>query len=184
MLLCRLFVDELKVMNLLQTFQQYFFMAAGDWAENLTEAVCAHTAQHSTLHEHSMQSMVDSSLKGTSVELDSNAANLRATLKVLSCTAGTNRAAPTSGASPSPASRAPPTSEASTSTNEACQGTAAVGSRAGGSAAQQLPSNRPASVVIDNTQLNALDAVQLSFDVQWPLSLVVTQVQIHSVLFK
>ena len=157
MLLCRLFVDELKVMNLLQTLQQYFFMAAGDWAENLTEAVCAHTAQHSTLHEHSMQSMVDSSLKGTSVELDSNAANLRATLKVLSHTAGANRA--------SPASRASPTSEgASPSTSEACQGRAAV--------------------VIDNTQLHALHAVQLSFDVQWPLSLVVTQVQIHSILFK
>ncbi|KAL3160660.1 hypothetical protein ABBQ32_010579 [Trebouxia sp. C0010 RCD-2024] len=187
----RLFLDELKVMDMLQTFQQYFFMAAGDWAENLTEAVFAHTAQHSTLHEHSVQSMVDSSLKGTSVELDSNAVNLRATLNVPSHMAGAssrastmqNQASPTRGASP--ASRASLTGDSSSSSSEACQGMAAVASRAGGSVTQQPPSNGPASVVIDNTQLKALDAVQLSFDVQWPLSLVVTQeaVQQYSAVF-
>lgn len=174
-------------MDMLQTFQQYFFMAAGDWAENLTEAVFAHTAQHSTLHEHSVQSMVDSSLKGTSVELDSNAVNLRATLNVPSHMAGAssrastmqNQASPTRGASP--ASRASLTGDSSSSSSEACQGMAAVASRAGGSVTQQPPSNGPASVVIDNTQLKALDAVQLSFDVQWPLSLVVTQVQLYDV---
>lgn len=170
----RLFLDELKVMDLFQTMQQYFFMAAGDWAENLTEAVCAHTAQHSTLHEHSVQSMVDSSLKGTSVELDTNAANLRATLKVPTELTEAGRAKQKQAPQ---GHRASPISRASPSTSVACPSTEAVASQAGNSTVQQLPSNSPASVVIDNTQLKALDAVRLSFDVQWPLSLVVTQVR-------
>ena len=160
--LCRLFLDELKVMDMLRTFQQYFFMAAGDWAENLTEAVCVHTAQRGTLHEHSMQSMVDSSLKGTSVELDTNAANLKATLKV------------PSSQMPSRASqkreRTSQTSGAVSTSSEASQSTEAV---------QQLPSSCQAPVIIDGSQLKALDAVQLSYDVQWPLRLIVTQVQLY-----
>ena len=170
-----MFLDELKVMDLLRTFQQYFFMAAGDWAENLTEALCAHIAQRSTLHEHSVQSMVDSSLKGTSVELDSNAANLKAALQVPSKqvlvasrtfpqqTAVVSRASQTSGAAPSPSADS--------------DGTPAAVKAPAGNAAQQLPGSCQASVTIDSSQLKALDVVQLSFDVQWPLSLIVTQVQ-------
>ena len=153
-------------MDLLRTFQQYFFMAAGDWAENLTDALCAHIAQCGTLHEHSVQSMVDSSLKGTSVELDSNAANLKAALKVPSSqVAAASRASQTSGAAPS-------SSVDSHSTQAAARA-------ATGNAVQQLPGSCQASVTTDSTQLKVLDAVQLSYDVQWPLRLIVTQVQLR-----
>ena len=171
----RVFIDELKVMNLLRTFQQYFFMAAGDWAQNLTDALCAHIARRGTLHEHSMQSMVDSSLKGTSVELDSNAANLKATLKVPSSPmAAASRASPQQTAV---VSRASQTSGAAASSSANSYSTRAP-KAAASDAVQQLPGSCQASFTIDSTQLEALDAVQLSFDVQWPQSLIVTQVQL------
>ena len=163
---CRVFLDELKIMDLLRTFQQYFFMAAGDWAENLTDSLCAHIAQRGVLHEHSVQSMVDSSLKGTSVELDSSAADLKAALKIPSSkTAAASRASQTCGAALN-------SSAGSHSTQAAARAIT-------GDAVQQLPGRCQASVTIDRTQLKALDAVQLSFDVQWPLSLIVTQVQLR-----
>lgn len=174
--MCRLFLDELKFLDLLRTFQQYFFMAAGDWAENLTGALCAHTAQHGVLHEHSVQSMVEVSLKGTSVELDPNAANLKATLGVPSSQlAAASRAA--SRASPAQTAvvgRASPTSGASPSTGTDSHSTEATG----GDAVQQLPSSCQASVIINSIRIDALNAVQLSFDMQWPLSLIITQVQL------
>lgn len=173
---CRVFLDELKVMDLLRTFQQYFFMAAGDWAENLTDALCAHTAQRGMLHEHSLQSMADSSLKGTSVELDSNAANLKATLK-----APSGHMAAASRASPQQmvmVSRASQTSGAAPSSSADAHSTQAAARAAAGNAVQQVPGSCQASVTIDSTQLKALDAVQLSFEVQWPISLIVTQVHL------
>ena len=175
--LCRVFLDELKVMALLRTFQQYFFMAAGDWAENLTDALCAHIAQHGTLHEHSVQSMVDSSLKGTSVELDSNAANLKAALKgPCSQMATASRASPQQMAV---AIRASQTSGATPSSSADPHSAQAAATAAAGQAVQQLPGSCQASVTTDSTQLKALDAVQLSIEVQWPLSLIVTQVQLR-----
>lgn len=151
---------------MLHTFQQYFFMAAGDWAENLAEALCAHTAQHGLLHEHSMQSMLDSSFKGTSVELDPSTANLRTFLKLPSSSMAV-ASLPQSRGSPG-SSRPPPARSWATA------------SSAG--RAQQQPSNHNASVTVDGSQLKALEAVQLSFDVQWPLSLIITQVQHLSVI--
>lgn len=176
--LYRLFLNELKLMDLLRTFQQYFFMAAGDWAENLTGALCSHTARHGVLHEHSVQSMVEVSLKGTSVELDPNAANLKVILRVPSsqlnaASRAASRASPTRMAVPS---RASPTSGASPSTNVDTHSAEAASRANAGDAVQQLEGQ--ASVNIDSTQLNALDAVQLSFDMQWPQSLIVTQVQL------
>ena len=164
---CRLFIDELKVMSLFRTFQRYFFMAAGDWAESLNEALCAHTAQHGMLHEHSLQNMLDSSFKGTSVELDPNAANVRASLKLpVSHIGVVNKASRAAGASASLGR-----------TSSASPGASA--SKADGS---KQSNSHSASAVIHNNQLNALEAVQLSYDVQWPLNLVVTQVWLRCCL--
>ena len=136
-------MDELKVMDLLQMFQRYFFMDAGDWAEHLTEALCDATAQHDRLHEHSVQSMLDSSFKGSSVEQDQSSGNWRVSLQ-----APLNPALP-DRASPRPART---------------------------SHSQEAESSHSKSVKVDNGRLQALEAVQLSCEVQWPLSLVVTQV--------
>ena len=165
----RLFIDELKVVSLFRTFQQFFFMAAGDWAENWTESLCAHTTQHGMLHEHSVQNMLDSSFKGTSVELDPDAANVRASLKLpVSHMAIANRGSRAGGAFPE-------------RTSPASHGASA--SKAEGSNVQQQSSSHSTPVTIHVNQLNALEAVQLSFDVQWPLNLVVTQVQLRKLLF-
>ena len=136
-------MDELKVMDLLQMFQRYFFMDAGDWAEHLTEALCDATAQHDRLHEHSVQSMLDSSFKGSSVEQDQSSGNLRVSLQAPLSPALSDRASPT----PAVASHS-----------------------------QEADSSHSRSVTVDNGRLKALEAVQLSCKVQWPLSLVVTQV--------
>ena len=63
-------MDELKVMYILRMLQWYFFRDARDWAEHLTEALCDATTQHDRLHEHSVQSMLDSSFKGGSLKQD------------------------------------------------------------------------------------------------------------------
>ena len=134
--LCRLFMDELKVVDLLRMLQWYFFKDAGDWAEHLTEAFCDATTQHDRLHEHSMQSMLDGSFKGGSVEQDQSSVNLRVSLQ-----------APLD---PALADRA--------------------------SHSQEAESSHSRSVMVVKSRLQALEAVQLSCEVQWPLSLVVTQV--------
>ena len=169
-------------MSLLHTFQQYFFMAAGDWADNLTEAICAHTAQHGVLHEHLLQYMLDGSFKGTSVELDPHAAQLKATSVELDPHAAQLKASlrlPTShvpGAGRNVGEASPTRPEASPRRPEG------LSSAADGSAAQQLSGSHNAVLDIDGSQLRALEAVQLSLDVEWPLSLVITKVQAFLVL--
>ncbi len=147
---CRLFKDELRVMNTFRSFQRYFFMDAGDWAEHLTETLCDASAQHGILHEHSVQSMLESSFKGSSAEHDASAANLRISLQI----------PPSQGQS----------FEASPSHSEASP------QRNGASPGQPPSRGHSRSVQVDNHSLRALDTVQLSYDLEWPLALVITQV--------
>ncbi len=152
-------MDELKVMDLLRVFQRYFFMEAGDWAEHLTEALCATTAQHDTLHEHSVQSMLEGSFKGSSVEQDPSAAKLRVSLRL----SPGQQLQPTRSRQAAPASRASP-------------------QQAGAFPNQKQHSSCSRSVIVDSSQLKAFEAVHLSYEVDWPLSLVVTQVRLHQTL--
>jgi len=147
---CRLFKDELKTMHSLRSFQRYFFMDAGDWAEHLTETLCDASAQHGILHEHSVQSMLESSFKGSSTEHDASAANLRISLQLPPSQGLSHEASPTrSGASLQ---------------------------RDGASPGQPPNGGHSRSVQVDNRSLRALDTVQLSYDLEWPLALVITQV--------
>ena len=155
-------MDELKVMDLLRTFQRYFFMEAGDWAEHLTEALC--TAQHDVLHEHSVQSMVDNSFKGSSVEQDPAAAQLKVSLQTPSH-ALPRQAASSSRASPGQAGAFPEQAGSPSKQERGNTGQAPLSSI-----------SRTASVKVDNSQLRAFEAVRLSYEIAWPLSLVVTQV--------
>ncbi len=147
---CRLFKDELRVMDAFRSFQRYFFMDAGDWAEHLTETLCDASAQHGILHEHSVQSMLESSFKGSSAEHDATAANLKISLQIPLSQSLSHEASPTP-------------SEASLQHDGASPG--------------QPPSRgHGKSVQVDNRSLRALDTVQLSYDLEWPLALVITQV--------
>ena len=147
---CRLFKDELRVMDTFCSFQQYFFMDAGDWAEHLIETLCDASAQQGMLHEHSVQSILESSFKGSSAEHDATSANLRILLQI----------PPSQGQS----------FEASPSRSEASL------QRDGASPDQPPSKGHSKSVHVDNRSLRALDTVQLSYDLEWPLALVITQV--------
>lgn len=147
---CRLFKDELRVMDAFRSFQQYFFMDAGDWADHLTETLCDASSQHGMLHEHSVQSMLESSFKGSSAEHDTTAANLRISLQIPPSQRLSHESPPTP-------------SEASLQHNGASPG-------------QQPSRGYGKSAHVDNRALRALDTVQLSYDLEWPLALVITQV--------
>ncbi len=147
---CRLFKDELRVMDTFRSFQRYFFMDAGDWAEHLTETLCDALAQHGILHEHSVQHMLESSFKGSSAEHDASAANLRISLQIPSSQGLSH--------------------EAFSSRFEASL------QRDGASPDQSSSRGHSKSVQMDNHSLTALNAVQLSYDLEWPLALVITQV--------
>lgn len=140
-------------MDAFRSFQRYFFMDAGDWAEHLTETLCEASAQHGMLHEHSVQGMLESSFKGSSAEHDANAANLRISLQIPPSQGLSQEASPTR-------------SEASLQHEWASPG--------------QPPSRgHSRSVHVDNRSLRALDTVQLSYDLEWPLALVITQVLLY-----
>ncbi|KAL0048524.1 hypothetical protein WJX82_005046 [Trebouxia sp. C0006] len=154
-----LFKDELRVMDTFRSFQRYFFMDAGDWAEHLIETLCDASAQHGMLHEHSVQSMLESSFKGSSAEHDASAANLRILLQIPSSQGLSYEASPSrSVASPQ---------------------------RDGTSPDQPPSKGHSKSVHVDSRSLRALDTVQLSYDLEWPLALVITQeaVQQYSAIF-
>ena len=143
-------MDELKIMDMLRSFQRYFFMAAGDWADNFTEALCSYTAQHSMLHEHSAQSMLDSSFKGTSVEHDTYASKVLIKLQLPSAKlAGRGTSA------------------------------RAVADRPLSEPSALQTSSTTRSVNVDNSQLRAFESVCLSFEAAWPFSLIVTQVSLQ-----
>ena len=149
---CRLFKHELRVMDAFRSFQRYFFMDAGDWAEHLTETLCDASAQHGILHEHSMQSMLDSSFKGSSADHDATAANLRISLQI----------APSQSLS-----------------HEASSARSKASPQRDGASPNQLPSRgHSKSVHVNNCLLRALDTVQLSYELEWPIALVITQVQL------
>ncbi len=147
---CRLFKDELRVMDTFRSFQRYFFMDAGDWAEHLIETLSDASAQHGILHEHSVQSMLESSFKGSSAEHDATSANLRISLQIPPSQGQSFEASPTQ-------------SEASPQ-------------RVGASPDHPPSRGHSKSVQVDNHSLRALDTVQLSYDLEWPLALVITQV--------
>ncbi len=137
-------------MDTFRSFQRYFFMDAGDWAEHLIETLCDASAQHGMLHEHSVQSMLESSFKGSSAEHDASAANLRILLQIPSSQGLSYEASPSrSVASPQ---------------------------RDGTSPDQPPSKGHSKSVHVDSRSLRALDTVQLSYDLEWPLALVITQV--------
>ncbi|KAL0023111.1 hypothetical protein WJX77_002676 [Trebouxia sp. C0004] len=154
-----LFKDELRLTDSLRSFQRYFFMDAGDWAEHLTETLCNASEQHGILHEHSVQSMLEGSFKGSSAEHDATAANLRISLQTPPSPGLSHTASPTR-------------SEASLQ-------------RDGASPGQPLSRGHSKSVQVDNRSLRALDIVHLSYDLKWPLALVITQeaVQLYSAIF-
>ena len=160
MSVCRLIRDEFKLNNLLHTLQQYFFMAAGDWAEGLTDALTTTASQHSRLYQHSVQIMLEASFKGTSMEHDSEARRLKVSLEQPKPeSTAVHRRRVLSAHSPGQ----PSSSRAATP-----------------SALRRGLSSRDAAagVKIDVDQLRAFDAVQLSYDAEWPLSLIVTQASV------
>ena len=132
-------------------------MAAGDWAEGLTDALTSSASQHSRLYEHSVQSMLEASFKGTSMEHDHNAKRLKLLLEQpRPQSAAVHRHRALSAHSP----WQPSASRAATP----------IALRRGLSSRDAA-----AGVKIDVDQLRAFDAIQLSYDVEWPLSLIVTQ---------
>ena len=163
MMLCRLIRDELKLTGLLHTLQQYFFMGAGDWADGLINALDRSASQHGRLYQHSVHSMLDASFKGSSMENDADAKRLKLLLQqppAQSAAVHRHRALYASNSEQPSPSRADVTS--------------ALRRRG---IAQHGGSRRDAAagVKVDPEQLRAYDAVQLTYDVAWPLSLVVTQ---------
>lgn len=165
---CSLFRDELKLNSLLHTLRQFFFMGAGDWAEDLISNLASSTSQNSRLSQHSMQSILDASLKGSSVEHDAGGSRLTITMQqptAASAASYRHRAQPKLSPRPSSSSRA------------------TAGSPSGRDSKQQKilrSSSSVAGIQIDTDQLRAFDAVQLAYDVPWPLSLVITQASVLS----
>ena len=68
--ICRLFLKELRLLDLLAALRRYFFMEAGDWAGALTEGLCRLTAEGADLQEHALQDALSDALRGSSCEGD------------------------------------------------------------------------------------------------------------------
>ena len=68
--MCRLFLKELRLLDLLGALRRYFFMEAGDWAGVLTEGLCRLTAEGGDLQEHALQDTLSDALRGSSCEGD------------------------------------------------------------------------------------------------------------------
>ena len=166
-------------MDLFRGFQRYFFMAAGDWADNFAEALCSSAAQHGMLHEHSVQSMLEGSFKSTSAEQDSGAAKVRVSLEIPPSeqkpgqAVAQGRAVSTRAESGQPGALPGQLGASQDSTRASPR-------QSGASPLQHQGQDIDIRAVrIDNSQLKALEAVRLSFEAAWPLSLVVTQVSLH-----
>lgn len=140
-------------------------MGAGDWAEGVVHALISTASQHSRLHQHSVQSMLDASFKGSSVEHNPDASRLRICLEqpTASSSAAVLKQRALSAFSPS---------QSSSSRAVAAGALSREGQH------QQTPRSRGLSnpgLQIEIDQLRAFDVVQLSYDMEWPMSLVVTQ---------
>lgn len=137
-------------------------MGAGDWTDGLINALDSSASQHGRLYQHSVHSMLDASFKGSSMEHDADAKRLKLMLQQPAAqSAAVHRRRALSASNPHQ-----PLPSRVDVTSALRRGTA-----------QHEYSRRDAAagVKVDTEQLRAYDAVQLTYDVAWPLSLVVTQ---------
>ncbi|KAL4440501.1 hypothetical protein ABPG75_003502 [Micractinium tetrahymenae] len=88
----RLFLDELKVLDHLEALRRFFFMGAGDWADALVAHLGAHADALVPVSAHQLEAALAEAIRGTSVESDPYAGNLRIRLLPASTSAITAQA--------------------------------------------------------------------------------------------
>eukprot|EP00891_Asterochloris_glomerata_P006246 jgi/Astpho2/6246/Aster-x1359 len=164
-----LLLKELRLLDLLGALRRYFFMEAGDWAGALTEGLCRHTAEGGDLQEHALQDALADALRGSSCEGDMYTERLGVQL----CEGAP--AVQAAGHKREPAGSTPGGSMLSPIRMRAA-------SPAGSSGAMHTRP-RPGligGIRVHDDKLTALDTVQLTFQVDWPLSAVVTEESLQS----
>lgn len=62
---CRLFLDELKVLEHLEAMRRLFFMGAGDFGEALVAALGAHADSLAPLTQHGLERMVQDATRAS-----------------------------------------------------------------------------------------------------------------------